>query len=129
MFRHVLCLWTGLTSDLLSSTVHSCCIKEWERGMLVTGHFQSCFCKLAEHKLFCDVFAFHRGESNSPLLLVTLHLSHYSRLLRLSIQAITDPYLHLLKPEYNTKTNLGYFLLNGLRNKLPFMLLLQFDNS
>lgn len=106
------CLWTGLISDLCSRTVHSCCIKEWERGMLVTRLFfppPLFFYKLVES-------LFHPNESNSPLLLVTLHFSHY---LRLSFQGISNPELHLQHSSQRGRLN----------TQCWFLQILQFDDS
>ena len=50
------------------------------------------FCTLEEHKVLCDVFAFHPGESNSLLFSVTLHFSHYSKLFLILNYTLSAPH-------------------------------------
>lgn len=59
---------------------------------------------------------FHPNESNSPLLLVTLHFSHYSRL---SFQGISNPELHLQHSSQRGRLN----------TQCWFLQILQFDDS
>lgn len=95
---HPVFLWTGLTCDLRSRTVQSCCIggvgerNAGDRTLPALLLFFFFFCTLEEHKVLCDVFAFHPGESNSPLLSVTLHFSHYSRLFLILTYTFSAPH-------------------------------------
>lgn len=74
MFRHILRLRTGF---VLEPPLRCATIETWVRRMPASGHIQSRFCKLVEHKQLVDAsFAFLGGESNYPIVVgeVTLVL-------------------------------------------------------